>query len=96
MVKINEYRERLYLKLLVHVLHHVNLEVAPAVHLAHVARKDFSNTHVSIVHDVKLDPAVFQKFLFGGTLSQHGWPSRLSKAGYGDLNIKILRIIRPD
>ena len=40
-----------------HLLHHVNLEVMTAVHLAHVARKDFSNTHVSIVRDVKLDPA---------------------------------------
>ena len=86
----------LYLKFLVHLLHHVNLEVTTAVHLAHVARKDFSNTHVSIVRDVKLDPAVFQKLLLGGALGQRSWLSRLSKAGSGDLNIKILRIIRPD
>ena len=79
-----------------HLLHHINLEVSTAVHLAHVARKDVSNTHMSIVCNIQLDPAVFQKFFFGGTLGQHSWPSRLNKAGSGDLNISVLRVICPD
>jgi len=85
----------LYLKFLVHLLHHVNLEVTTAVHLAHIARKDFSNTHVSIINDIKFDPAAFQKLLLGGALGQHGWSPWLSKASLGDLNIRVLRIIRP-
>ena len=86
----------LYLKFLVHLLHHVNLEVPAAVHLAHVARKDVSNTHMSIVCNIQLDPAVVQKFFLGGALGQYSRPSRLNKAGSGDLNISILRVISPD
>ena len=84
----------MYLKLLLHLLHHVNFYVTAAVHLAHIARKDFSNTHVSIISDIKLNPTVFQKFLLGRTLGQHGWSPRLNKAGLGDFDIKILRVIR--
>ena len=86
----------LYLNFLVHLLHHVNLEVTTVVHLAHVAKKDVSNTHVSIVCNIQLDPAVFQKFLLGGTLGQHSWPSWLNKAGSGHLNVSMLRVISPD
>src|SRR4051812_19340174 len=87
--------KRLYLKFLIHLLHHVNFGVTAAVHLAHIARKDFANTHVSILSDVKFNPAAFQKFILGRTFVQHSWSSRLSKAGLGDFNISILRIIRP-
>ena len=86
----------MYLKFLVHLLHHVNFNVTAAVYLTHVAGKDLSNTQVSIVSDIKFDPAVFQKLLLGGALSQHNWPPRLNKAGSGDLDISILRIIHPD
>ena len=78
------------------MLHHVNFKIAAVVHLAHVARKDFSNTHVSIISNIKLDPMAFQKLLLGRTLGQYGWPPWLSKAGLGDLDISVLRIIYPD
>ena len=83
----------LYLKFLVHLFHHVNLKIPAVVYLAHVARKDVSNTQVSIVSNIQLDPAVFQKFLLGGTFGQQSWPPRLSIAGSGDLDVSIGRII---
>lgn len=79
-----------------HLLHHINLEVSTAVHLAHVARKDVSNTHMSIVCNIQLDPAVVQKFFLGRALGQYSQSSRLNKAGSGDLSISILRVIGPD
>src|SRR3954464_5390416 len=85
--------KRLYLKFLIHLLHHINFGVTTAVHLAHIARKDFANTHVSILSDVKFSPAAFQKFILGRTFGQYGWSPWLSKAGLGDFNISILRII---
>src|SRR4051812_14247076 len=87
--------KRLYLKFLIHLLHHINFGVTTAMHLAHIARKDFANTHVSIINDVKFNLAAFQKFLIGRTFGQRGWSPRLSKAGLGDFDISILRIIRP-
>ena len=60
----------LYLKFLVHLLHHVNFKVSVAVHLAHVARKDVPDTHVSIIRNIKLEPAVVQKFFLGRALGQ--------------------------
>ena len=77
---------------MMHLLHHVNLEVPVVVHLAHIAREDISNTHMSIIGDIHLDSALVQKFFLGGAFGQHGWPSRVSMAGSGDLNISIGRI----
>ena len=50
--------KELYLKLVVHLLHHVDLEVPAAMYLAHIAREDISNTHMSIIGDVHLDLAL--------------------------------------
>ena len=81
---------------MVHLLHHVNLKVPAAVHLAHIARKDISNAHMSIVSDIHLDSVLVQKFFLGGAFGQHSWPSRLNIAGSGNLHISIGSIICPD
>ena len=86
----------MYLKLLVHLLHHVNFDVMAAVYLAQIVRKNLPNTHMSIISNVKLGPVAFQKLLLGGTFGQYGWPPQLNIAGLGDLDIRVLRIIRPD
>ena len=80
---------------MVHLLHHVNLEVPVAVHLAHIAREDISNAHMSTINDIHFDPMLVQKFFLGGAFGQHSWPPRLSIAGSGDLDINIGRIICP-
>ena len=51
---------------MMHLLHHVNLEVLAVVHLAHIAREDISNTHMSVIGDIHLDSALVQKFFLGG------------------------------
>ena len=81
---------------MVHLLHHINLEVPAAVYLFHIARKDVSNAHMSIVGNIHLDPALVQKFFLGGAFGQHSWPSLLNIAGSGDLYINIGRVICPD
>ena len=81
---------------MVHLFHHVDFNITATVHLAHVAGKDVSNTHVSIICNIKLDPAIAQKFFFGGTLGQYSWPSRLNKASASNLNISILLLICAD
>ena len=80
---------------MVHLLHHVNLEVSAAVHLAYIAREDISNTHMSIIGDMHLDSALVQKFFLSGAFGQHGWPLRVNMDGSRDVNIRIGRISCP-
>ena len=80
---------------MVHLLYHINLKIPAIVRLAHVAREDISNTHMSIIGDIHLDSALVQKFFLGWAFGQHGWPPRVSMASSRDFNICIGRISRP-
>ena len=80
---------------MMHLLHHVNLEGPAVVHLAHIAREDISNTHMSIIGDIHLDSALVQKFFLGGAFGQYGWPPRVNMASSRNFNICIGRISRP-
>ena len=56
--RIMQYAVEWYLRLMLYLLHHVNLQVPAAVHLIDIAGDDLSNAQVSIVGDVQLGPAV--------------------------------------
>jgi hypothetical protein len=58
----------LYLKFLLHLLHHINFEITAAVHLAKISGKKFPNAHVSVISNVKSDLTTFQVLFFGRTL----------------------------
>ena len=58
MVKMTmQYAIEWYLRLLLYLLHHVNLQVPAAVHLIDIAGDDLSNVQVGVVGDVQLGPA---------------------------------------
>ena len=78
-----------------HLFHHINLQIATAMHLAKIARKNFANAHLSIISNIKSDFTSFNVILLGRTLSQHSRSPRLSIAGLGNFYVSILWISCP-
>ena len=52
-----QYAREWYLRFLLYLLHHVDLQVPAVVHLIDIAGDDISNAQVGIVGDVQLGPA---------------------------------------
>ena len=86
-------RKSLYLKFLVHLLHHVNFNVTSTVHLAKIARQNFPNAHVRVISNVKSDLMALQEFFFGRALGEHSRPSRLNVTVLGNFNLNLLRVV---
>ena len=78
-----------------YLLHHINFQVTGVVHLTYIARDNFSNTQMSIISDIQLGFAAFQKFFLGGAFGQYDWPSWVNMASSRNFNICIGRISRP-
>ena len=76
-----------------HRLHHVDFNVAATVHLAEIARQNFSGTHVRVIRKVKSDLTVFQEFFFGSAFGKHSWPSWLNVIGLGNFILSFLRVL---
>ena len=77
---------------MLYLFHHVNFQVTAAVHLTYVARDNFSNTQMSIISDIQLSFAAFQKFLFGRALGQHGGSPRLNKVSFDDFDVRVIHL----